>query len=254
MSEDRVALVTGGGRGIGAATCLALARRGLSLAINYRSDRAAAEAVAEQVRALGQRAETFAADIADEDEVATLTQQVLAAFGRVDILVNNAGFGTLAVGRTRVTETTAEAVDRLMGVHVRGPLALCRALVPRMRGRGGGHVIMVSSVSAERRDPGSLAYAMAKAAMETLGGVLAREEREHNIRVNVVAPGLTDTDMGAETMRAFAGVEDMRTLDGAMPFGFVCQPEDIANAIAFLVSDDARYITAQRLTVDGGGF
>lgn len=254
MDTQRAALITGGGRGIGAATCLALARKGISVAINYRRDRAAAEAVAAQVRALGQTAEVFAADITDETQAERLAAEARAAFGHIDILVNNAGFGTITVGKAPVTGTRAEAIGSLMAVHVNGPLALCRALVPPMRERGIGHVIMVSSVSAQRMDPGSVSYAIAKAAMEVLAGVLAREERDNGIRVNVVAPGLTDTDMGSATMRVFAGVEDMRQIDGKMPFGFVCKPNDIANAISFLVSEEARYITAQRLVIDGGGF
>ena len=119
---------------------------------------------------------------------------------------------------------------------------------------GRGDVIMVSSVAAQGYGPRMGVYAIAKAGMEAMAYTLAKEERQHGIRVNVVAPGLVETDMGKLLMNFTRGVGDMRQLDPNMPFGFVCQPEDIANAIAFLCSDEGRYITNQRLTVNGGGF
>ncbi len=254
MTRQRSALVTGGGRGIGAATCMALAADGIDLAINYRSDRAAADRIAAQVRDMGRRAEIFAADIADETSADWLGAQVLDAFGAVDILINNAGFGTSVAGRPGVTELRLDHVDLLMRAHVYGPIALCRRLVPQMRALGRGDVVMVSSVAVQSLSTNMATYVMAKAAMEALAHVLAREERGNGVHVNIVAPGLTDTDMGLGLMQRTSGVQTMREVDAGMPFGFVCQPADIANAIAFLVSERGRYVNGQRITVDGGTF
>jgi 3-oxoacyl-[acyl-carrier protein] reductase len=251
---QRVALVTGGSRGIGASTCLALARNGIDLAIGYRTSEDSAQRIAQEVRAMGRRAEIFGADVTVEVEAQTLAEQALAAFGAIHILINNAGFGSGVVGRPQITESRLDHLDLLMRAHVYGPLTLCRALVPQMRKHERGDVIMVSSSSVQMLGRNMGTYIMAKAAMEAMAGVLAREERSHGIRVNIVAPGLTDTDMGLGFMKMRAGIESMRDVDAKMPFGFVCQPSDVANTVAFLISDKARYITAQRLTLDGGNF
>jgi NAD(P)-dependent dehydrogenase (short-subunit alcohol dehydrogenase family) len=251
---QRVALVTGGSRGIGASTCLALARNGIDLAIGYRTSEDSATRIAQEVRAMGRRAEIFCADVTVETEAQTLAERALAAFGAIHILINNAGFGSSVVGRPQITEIRLDHLDLLMRAHVYGPLTLCRALVPQMRKHERGDVIMVSSSGVQMLGRNMGNYIMAKAAMEAMAGVLAREERSHGIRVNIVAPGLTDTDMGLGFMRMRAGIESMRDVDAKMPFGFVCQPSDVANTVAFLISDKARYITAQRLTLDGGNF
>jgi NAD(P)-dependent dehydrogenase (short-subunit alcohol dehydrogenase family) len=252
--EGRTALVTGGSRGIGAAICLELANRGADIAINYHANLKAADEVAAAVRKLGRRAETFAADIGVEAEAEDLAAQALKAFGSIDILVNNAGIGSAAVGRPLVVDTTIEKIDWHIRTHVYGPLVLCRALVPQMRTRGRGDVIMISSIAAQSLGVNMGTYNVAKAGMEALAMTLAKEERQHGIRVNIVAPGLVDTDMGLSLMKFTAGVEDMRTLDARMPFGYVCTPGDIANSVAFLVGEEGRYITGQRFTVNGGTF
>jgi len=251
---QRTALVTGGSRGIGASTCLALARNGIDVAIAYHTSENAAHMIAEKVRAMGRRAEIFRADITAEADAQALAEQALRAFGAIHVLINNAGFGSGVVGSPQITEIRLDHLDLLMRAHVYGPLTLCRALVPQMRTHERGDVIMVSSSTVQMLGRNMGTYIMAKAAMEAMAGVLAREERSYGIRVNIVAPGLTDTEMGLGLMRKRAGIESMRDLDAKMPFGFVCQPSDVANAIAFLVSDEARYITAQRLTLDGGNF
>ncbi len=252
--DGRVALVTGGSRGIGAAIVREFARRGADVAINYHSNRAAAEAVAADVRALGRKAGIYQADVADEAACKTMVDAVLAELGQPGILINNAGIGSVAVGQPPITQMPDADLRRLLDAHVYGPLHLCRLVVPGMRALGRGDVIMISSIAAQSFGPRMGVYAMAKSAMEAMAYTLAKEERAHGIRVNIVAPGLVETDMGRRLMSFTRGVEDMRTLDAAMPFGFVCQPEDIARAVAFLCSEDGRYITNQRLTVNGGGF
>jgi NAD(P)-dependent dehydrogenase (short-subunit alcohol dehydrogenase family) len=123
-----------------------------------------------------------------------------------------------------------------------------------MRALERGDVVMVSSVAAQLHGPRMGVYAIAKSGMESMAFTLAKEERAHGIRVNIVSPGLVETDMGKRLVQFRSGVEDIRTLDANSPFGFVCQPEDIANAVAFLVSEEGRCITDQRITVNGGGF
>jgi NAD(P)-dependent dehydrogenase (short-subunit alcohol dehydrogenase family) len=123
-----------------------------------------------------------------------------------------------------------------------------------MRELGRGDVVMISSVAAQAYPPRMGVYSIAKAGMEAMAYTLAKEERQHGIRVNVVAPGLVETDMGQSLVSFARGVDDIRTLAEGSPFGFLCQPEDIANAVLFLCSEQGRYVTNQRITVSGGGF
>jgi 3-oxoacyl-[acyl-carrier protein] reductase len=252
--KGRMALVTGGSRGIGAAIALAFAKDGAGVAINYNSNAGAAEKVAEACRARGVKAQTYQADITDPAACQRMADQALSDFGSVGILVNNAGIGSTAVGRKLVVDTPAEDVQRLIDHHTMGSLYMCKLLVPQMRGLGRGDVVMISSQAAQALGANSVTYNIAKAGMEALAFTLAKEERQHGIRVNIVAPGLVDTDMGLRLMNFTAGVTDMRQMDQRMPFGFVCEPSDIANAVVFLCSDEGRYLTNQRITVNGGGF
>jgi NAD(P)-dependent dehydrogenase (short-subunit alcohol dehydrogenase family) len=178
-----------------------------------------------------------------------MTEAVRADLGDVDILVSNAG--TASRGRT-VAETDPEEYLRLMNVHALGPIALIRSLLPAMRARPRADIVMVSSAITGYAPPNSAPYTMAKAALEMAARTLAREERRHGIRVNVVAPGLVATDMGERLVRAVAG-RALHDLDSGAPFGRVCLPEDVASVVAFLVSADCGYVTGQRLVIDGGG-
>jgi len=250
--EGRVALVTGGSRGIGRGISVRLAADGADIAINYHSNADAAREVAEEVRALGRRAEIFQADIAEEADCRRLAEETLAAFGKVDILVNNAGIGATAMGRPHVADAEPEAFERLMAAHAYGPFYLAQSLVPQMRDLPRGDVIMISSVAAQGFGATGGTYSAAKAAMEALAHTLAKEEREHNIHVNIVAPGLVETDMGLALVKFTRGVQDMRELDATQPFGRVGQPADIAAAVAFFCGPRGAYITNQRLTVSGG--
>jgi NAD(P)-dependent dehydrogenase (short-subunit alcohol dehydrogenase family) len=252
--NGRTALITGSSRGIGAAIALALAERGADIAISYNKDIQSANIVRDKIRRLGRKAECFVADVGIESDAERLAAEVQRTLGPVSILVNNAGFGTSAVGRPSVVEMTLDNTDLLIRTHIYGPLVLCRSLVPHMRALERGDVIMISSIAAQALRANSGTYNIAKAGMEALAMTLAKEERQYGIRVNVVAPGLVDTDMGRGLVNLTRGVTDMRALDGGSPFGFVCQPQDIANTVAFLVSDGGRYITGQRIIVDGGSF
>lgn len=250
--DGRTALVTGGSRGIGRAICIRLAQDGADIAINYHANPDAAAEVAAAVRALGRRAEVYQADVASEEDCRRLAAEALRDFGKVDILVNNAGIGATAVGRPHVADTGPEPFERLMAAHVYGPFYLCQSLVPQMRDLPRGDVIMISSVAAQNFGATGGTYSAAKSAMEALAYTLAKEERDHGIHVNVVAPGLVETDMGLALVKFTRGVQSMRELDATQPFGRVGRPEDIANAVAFFCGPRAAYITNQRLTVSGG--
>lgn len=246
----RVALVTGGGRGIGRAIVLALAGDGADVAVNYRRDAEAAEETAAAAEALGVKARAYPATIGDAAETAVLAGAVLADFGLVDILVNNAG---IASRGESVVDTDPAEVERVVRTHAFGAHHLCRALLPAMRSSPRGDIVMISSAITATMPANSAPYNMAKAALEALALTLAREERDHGIRVNIVAPGIVATDMGQRLARAVTGVDDIHRLDARAPFGRVCAPEDVAAVVRFLVSDAAAYLTGQKVVVDGGG-
>jgi NAD(P)-dependent dehydrogenase (short-subunit alcohol dehydrogenase family) len=247
--DGRVALVTGGSRGVGRAIALRLAADGAAVAVNYRRDDAAAREVVTAIEAAGGRAAAYQAAIGDDQAMATMTEAVRAGLGEVDIVVSNAGIASR--GRT-VADTEPDEYLRLMTVHALGPLALIRSLLPAMRARPRADIVMVSSAITGHAPPNSAPYTMAKAAMEAAARTLAREERSHGIRVNIVAPGLVATDMGERLVRAVDG-RALHDLDELYPFGRVCLPEDVAGVVAFLVSADSGYVTGQRLVIDGGG-
>ena len=248
--DGRVALITGGGRGIGRAIAVALAEGGADVAVVYRRDEDSAAATVKDIEALGRRARAYAADVASVAEVDAMVASVLADFGVVDILVNNAGVASR--GRP-VADTDAEEVERLLRTHALGAHVLCRAVLPSMRSRPRGDIVMISSIITRDVPPNGAPYAMAKAALEILAATLAKEELRHGIHVNVVAPGLVETDMGRRLAKATFGTDDMRALDASFPFGRVCSPEDVAGVVRFLVSPAAGYITGEVVRVDGGG-
>jgi NAD(P)-dependent dehydrogenase (short-subunit alcohol dehydrogenase family) len=250
--NGRTALVTGGSRGIGAGIALALARSGADVAVNYANNSSAADVVVEEIRALGRKAQAFQADNGLQTDCEILADQVLAEFGKVDILVNNGGIGQSTIGRPLLADTTPEQLHTLLNQHALGAFHLSRLLLPQMRAQTRSDIVMISSVATRMYGARQGAYSMAKAAMEALAFVLAKEEREYGVRVNVVAPGIVETDMGATFVRQLFGVTDIHEIESQAPFGFLCQPEDIANAVVFLCSDEGRYITGNVLRVDGG--
>ena len=248
--KDRVALVTGGGRGVGKGISLSLAVAGASVAVNYRRDEESAAETVREIEALGGKAIAFSASVDDYEQNAQMVADIERDLGPVSILVNNAGIASR--GRS-VVDTDPEEMRRVVATHAFGPHYLAALTLPKMRTLGRGDIIMISSVATRSLGPNGAPYNMGKTAMEALAYTLAKEEREHGIRVNIVAPGLVDTDMGQRLIKAVQGVEDIRSLDQSMPFGRVCQPEDVANVVRFLVSDENSYLTGERLYCDGGG-
>ncbi|MFN8040398.1 MAG: SDR family oxidoreductase [Acidimicrobiales bacterium] len=247
-STGRVALVTGGGRGIGRAISLGLADDGFDVAIGYRRDAAAAAEVVAAIAGKGRAASAYPADLADTAAVEQLVASAAADFGRLDVVVANGG---IASRGHSVADTDPAELERVLRVHALGAHALCRAAVPHLRQHDRSDVILISSVATLTHAANGAPYTMAKAALEALGLTLAKEELRHGMRVNIVAPGLVDTQMGQRLMQAVAGIDDLRTLDPAMPFGHVCTPDDVANVVRWLVGDANTYVTGQKVNVDG---
>jgi NAD(P)-dependent dehydrogenase (short-subunit alcohol dehydrogenase family) len=248
--SGRVALVTGGGRGIGRAIALSLAESGADVAVNYRRDEDAAQEVVKEIEGMGRKARAYHASVENWDEDEKMVADVLRDFGHIDILVNNAG---IASRGQSVADTDPAEMERVVRVHAFGPHYLCKLVVPHMRGQGRGDIVMISSVATLGMGPRGAPYNMGKAAMEALALTLAKEEREHGIRTNIVAPSLTVTEMGKRLTRATTGVEDIHQLDARSPFGRVSTPEDVAAAVTWLVSSANPYANGQKININGGG-
>lgn len=244
-----VLLVTGGGRGIGAATARLAAVRGYTVAINYRRDAVAAHALVERIRADGGQAAAFVADIAVEAEVERLFAEVDGAFGPLDALVNNAG---MLETQMRVEAMDAARVQRILATNVVGPLLCCREAIRRMstrRGGRGGAIVNVSSVAARTGSPGEYVdYAASKGALDTLTVGLAQEVAADGIRVNAVRPGFIHTDMHAS-----GGEPDrVERVKAFVPMKRGGQHEEVARAILWLLSEEASYTSGTFLDVAGG--
>jgi NAD(P)-dependent dehydrogenase (short-subunit alcohol dehydrogenase family) len=248
--SGRVALVSGGGRGIGRAIALGLAEDGAAVAVNYRKDEEAARETVAAIEKAGGRAKAYAASVDSWDADEAMVRAALADFGHIDILVNNAG---IASRGNSVADTDPAEMERVVRTHAFGSFYLSKLVLPSMREQPRGDIIMISSVAAKSLSGNGSPYNMGKAAVEALAQTLYKEERRHNIHVNIVAPGLVETEMGKRLARATRGTQDIRELDATSPFGRVCQPEDVANVVRYLVSDLASYLTGQRVQVDGGG-
>jgi 3-oxoacyl-[acyl-carrier protein] reductase len=247
----RVALVTGGGRGIGAAISTELALSGASVVLTYRRDRAAADALVETLTGKGASALAVEAAIEDPDASERAVAAAVAEFGSLGIVLSNAG---VASRGHPVAETSADEVRWLLAVHAVGPHQLARAALPHLRAQDRSDVVFISSIAASTWVPGGAPYAMGKGAVEALAHTLAREERDQGVHVNIVAPGLVDTEMGRRLAKATRDVTDIRELDDRSPFGRVCAPEDVARTVRFLVGPESGYVNDQRVVVDGGTF
>lgn len=244
-----VLLVTGGGRGIGAATARLAAARGYTVAINYRRDAIAAQALVERIRADGGQAAAFAADIAAEAEVERLFKEVDGTLGPLDALVNNAG---VLETQMRVEAMDAARVQRILATNVVGTLLCCREAIRRMsirRGGRGGAIVNVSSVAARAGSPGEyIDYAASKGAVDTLTIGLAQEVAADGIRVNAVRPGFIHTGMHAS-----GGEPDrVERVKAFVPMKRGGHPEEVARAILWLLSDEASYTSGTFLDVAGG--
>jgi len=247
--RDQVALVTGGARGIGAATARLLAKHGAAVCVNYAQNAEAAESLVAEIIAAGGRAVATRADVADAAAVEEIVARAEKELGPVTILVNNAGVSW----RGTLDTYDPEQVARMRRVNVEGVTNVTRAVMGGMRERRYGRIVNVSSIAAIGTAlPGNAFYAATKAEVAILTKRFAMELGSHNITVNAVAPGFVRTDMtrGGRGAADWQGTEE-RFAAKAM-LGRIGEPEDIANAIAFLGSPESGWITAQMLTVDGG--
>jgi len=241
--DNRVALVTGSGRGIGRAIALKLAECGANLVINDFGDPAPANGVAEEIRKMGRRAEVMLADVSQSADVNNMVAAVLEKFGQIDILVNNAGIARDQL----VLRMTDEEWDKVMAVNLKSVFLCTRAVMRPMIKQKRGRIISIASVSGLLGNPGQANYAAAKAGILGFTRTVAKELASRGITANAVAPGLIDAGLGQALKEEYR--EEFKK---HIPLGFLGSPQDVAEAVAFLASDGARYITGQVLNVDGG--
>jgi NAD(P)-dependent dehydrogenase (short-subunit alcohol dehydrogenase family) len=248
-TTPRIALVTGAGRGIGAATARTLAERGHDVAINYARDAAAAERVAADVRSRGRRALVLRADVADEAAVLAMFEAIDRDLGRLTVLINNAGIVDV---KARLDEMDSARWRRMLEVNVFGSLLCAREAVKRMstrHGGAGGAIVNLSSVAATLGAPAMYVdYAASKGAIESFTVGLGRELAGEGVRVNAVSPGIIDTEIHA----ASGDADRAHKSASLIPLQRPGTAQEIANAIAWLVSDEASYITGTVLGVSGG--
>jgi len=246
--EGKACLVTGGGSGIGRATCLLFAREGARVAVaDRRGD--AAEAVRAECARLRGEAIAIAMDVSKAADAKRAVEETVRAFGRLDVLVNNAGYGIAG----SVLDTDEAAWDALMAVNVRGVFLCTKYAVPEMMARGGGAIVNVASTVASIGIPNRAAYCASKGAVAALTRAVAVDHVGDGIRCNAVAPGTIDTPYFSEILRrAPDGAALRRSLEQRQLMGRLGTPEEVAAAILFLASDESRFATGSILTVDGG--
>ncbi len=241
--KDQVALVTGGSRGIGRAIVKALAAEGAKVAFVYRGNQAAADSLVQDLSQAGGTAMALQADVANTEAAQHCAERVEKEWGRLDILVNNAGI----IRDDLFVRMEPDAWQAVLQTNLGGTYNFCRAVAYTLMKQRRGRIINISSVAAERANPGQTNYAASKGAINALTRALAVELASRNVTVNAVAPGFVETEM-TEAVRNKAG--DL--IKKFIPMRRLGQPEDIARVVVFLASADSGYMTGQVLTVDGG--
>lgn len=243
--KNKVALVTGASKGIGAGIAKALAAAGASVAVNYSSSREGADRVVSEITAAGGQAVAVGGSVAHEADVRRIVEETIGAFGQLDILVNNAGvfrFGAFA-------ETTVEEFRHHYDINVLGPILATREALKHI-GPEGGSIINISSVVGIRPFPNGLIYSSTKGALNNLTYGLSLELAPRKIRVNSVSPGYTETEGAIGT--GLYTEEGVKQINSTTPLGRVGRPDDIADVVVFLASDAARWITGEDIKVSGG--
>jgi 3-oxoacyl-[acyl-carrier protein] reductase len=242
--SNKVALVTGGSRGIGRAIALDLARAGARVAINFHRDERAANTLVREIRDGGGEAMALAGDVADPAEARQLVRDVVSAWQGLDIVILNAGVWE----EDHAGGGDLEVWDRALAVNLRGAYLVTDAAIPHLE-KTGGSIVFISSTAAQRGEARHSAYASTKGALISYTKSLAAEVGPRGIRVNCVAPGWVETDM---TRQALSDPGSRHTIEEGIPIGRVAQPADIAGPVVFLVSDLARHVQGEVLNVNGG--
>ncbi|KQT18860.1 oxidoreductase [Methylobacterium sp. Leaf399] len=242
--DGKVAVVTGASKGIGAAIARALAKDGAAVVVNYASSKAGAEAVVAAITAAGGRAVAVQADVSKAAQAQALIEAAVEAFGRLDVLVNNSGVYEFSA----IEEVTEAHYRRLFDVNVLGVLLATRAAA-RHLGEGGS-IVNISSAITHVNTPAASVYSGTKGAVNAISGVLANELAPRRIRVNVVSPGFVVTE--GTHAAGIVGSEMEAGLVAQTPLGRSGQPDDIASVVAFLASDEARWLTGEEITASGG--
>ncbi len=246
LLANKVALVTGADSGIGHAIGLGLAQEGAAVTINYHRNQAAAEETLRQIQQAGGRGQVVQGDVSNVEDIQRLVDQTVQAFGRLDIMVNNAGMET----RTTLLDTTERQFDLVIGVDLKSAFFGTQLAARQMIKQGsGGHIINISSVHEDWPMPGNIAYCCAKGGVRMLTRTAGVELGPQGITVVNVGPGAVDTPIDAKTL---ADPAQKAKLDAAIPLGHVAEPAEIANLVAWLASDQARYGTATTYFIDGG--
>ncbi len=240
----RSALVTGGSRGIGRATCLMLARAGARVCVGYRVESPSAELVVDEIEGAGGEAFALAADVARREDAEMLVDETVPRFGGLDILVNSAGVWK----GSPLEEMTDAEWDETLGVNLTGTFHCVRAAIPPMKEARSGRIVNVASTAGQRGEAFHAHYAASKGGVISLTKSLATELAPHGITVNCVAPGWTVTDMTSEELLG----EERDAILASIPLGRAARPEEIAGAILFLASDLASFVNGEILNVNGG--
>jgi 3-oxoacyl-[acyl-carrier protein] reductase len=243
--EGKVAIITGGTRGIGKAIVMDLAAQGADIALNYRKSADLAQEHAETIRGMGRRALVVQADVSSFDDAQTMVQKVLDELGQVDILVNNAGMNWDGV----VWKMTEEQWDRVISVDLKGTFNYTRAVTPVFREQGSGKIVNITSINGLRGKFGQTNYSAAKAGVIGFTKACARELGRSSVNVNAIAPGLIETEMVKE---APDKVREMALAE--IVLGRLGLPEEVAYVVTFLCTEKARHITGQVIQVDGGQY
>jgi 3-oxoacyl-[acyl-carrier protein] reductase len=243
LSGKRI-LVTGGSRGIGRACCELAAAAGARVAIGYRFERPAAEAVVQSIVDAGGEAHCVAAELADRGEAEMLVDDAAERFGGLDVLINNHGIWK----GSPIDEMSDNEWNEMIGINLSGAFHVIRAAVPHFKAGGGGTIVNLSSTAGQRGEAGHSHYAATKGALISMTKSLAVELAPHGIRTNCVAPGWVDTDMSHETLNGPRADE----IRAAIPLGRAGTAEEIANAVLFLASPLAAFINGEILNVNGG--
>ena len=243
---NKVAIVTGGDSGIGRAISIALAGAGAAVTINYHRDQAAAAQTLQAVQQAGGKGQMLQGDVSQVADVRRLVEQTVAAFGRLEIMVSNAGMET----RTSVLNTTEQQFDLVLGVNLKSAFFGIQCAAKQMLAQGGGgRIINISSVHEDWPMPGNAAYCCSKGGMRMLTRTAGVELAPHGITVVGVGPGAINTPINAATL---ANPAQEAKLDASIPLGRVGSPEEVANLVRWLASDEASYVTATTYFVDGG--